>query len=55
MVKMDRITIIQRIQIIKTHYKNGDSATVAYRALRADYGLYNRPTMQAIDKIVKKF
>ena len=39
---MDRLTITQRLKIIKTYYKNGDS------------GLH-RPTMQAIGTIVKKF
>ena len=32
--KIDPLTITQRIRIIKTYYKNGDSAT----ALRGDYG-----------------
>ena len=52
---MDRLTITQRITIIKIYYKNGDSATPTYRALRGDYGLHNRPATQAIGKIVKKF
>ena len=52
---MDRLTIKQRIQIIKTYYKNGDSATATYRVLKRDYGLYNLPTTQAIGRIVKKF
>ena len=52
---MDRLTITQRIKIIKTYYKNGDSVTATYHALRGDYGLHNRPTTQAIGKIVKKF
>ena len=51
----DRLTITKRIKIIKTYYKNGNSVTVTYRALRRDYGLHNRPTMQAIGKIVEKF
>ena len=33
----------------------GDSDTATYPALRGDYGLHNRPTAQAIGKIVKKF
>ena len=33
--------------------KNGDSTKITYRALRGDYGLHNRPTPQAIGKIVK--
>ena len=50
---MNRLTITQRIKIIKTSYKNGDSVPATYRALRG--GLNNRPTTQAIGKIVKKF
>ena len=52
---MARLTITQSIQIIKTYYKNGNSATTMYRALIADYGLHRRPTTQAIAKIVQKF
>ena len=52
---MDRLTFIQRIKIIKICYKNDDSATAMYSALRGDYGLRNRPTTQAIGKIAKKF
>ena len=37
------------------YYKNGDSATAMYCALRGDYGLHNRLTTKAIGKIVKKF
>ena len=38
--------------MIKTYYKNGDSATDTYRVLRLDCGLHNHPT---ICKMVKKF
>ena len=55
LMKMDNLTITQRIKIIKTYQKNYDSATVTYRALTGDYGFYNRSTTQAIGKIVKKF
>ena len=55
LTKMDRLTITQRIKIIKTNYKYGDPATGRYRALRGDYGLHNHPTMQATSKIEKKF
>ena len=54
-MEMYRLTIKQRIKIIKTYYKNSDSAAATYSALRGDYGLHNHPTMQAIGKIVKKF
>ena len=52
---MGRLTTQQRIKIIKTYHENGNSATATYCALRGDYGVQNRPTMQAIGKIVKKF
>ena len=52
---MDRSTITQRIKMITTYYKNDDSATAMYPALKGDYGLHNGSTMQAIGKIVKKF
>ena len=55
LTKIDCLTITQRIKISKTYYKNSESATATYRAVRGDYGLHNRPTTQAIDKIVKKF
>ena len=51
---MDRLTISQRIKILKTYYKNDDSATATYCALREDYGLHHHSTTQAIGKIVKK-
>ena len=50
---MDRLTITQCKKMIKTYYKIG--ATATNRALRRDYGLHNRPTTQAIYKIMKKF
>ena len=52
---MDRLTITQSIKIIKTYFKNGESATAMYHSLREGYGLHNRPIMQAIGRIVKKF
>ena len=51
LTKMDRLSITQCIKIIRTYYQNDDSATGTYRALRVDYGLHNRRTAQAIDKI----
>ena len=54
-MKIDRLTIIQRLKMIKSCYKKGYSTTVTHRALRGDYGLRNRSTTQAIGKIVKKF
>ena len=34
---------------------SSDSATATYKSLSGDYSLHNRPTTQAIGKIVKKF
>ena len=48
MTKMDRLTITQRIKMIKTYYKNYDCAPATYRALRGDYVLHNCPTMKVI-------
>ena len=50
---MDRLTITQRIKIIKTYYKNGDSATATYRALRGDYGLHNYIIVQLRKQLAK--
>ena len=49
---MDRLNITQRIKIIKTCYKNSDSAKATYWALIGDLlGLDNPPTMQAMAKL----
>ena len=40
--------------MIKTYYKNDNSATATYRAIKGDYSLNNHPTTPAIGKIVKK-
>ena len=47
--------IFSFLKIIKPYYKNGDSASGTYRALRGDYGLHNPPITQVIGKIVKIF
>ena len=52
---MDRLTITQCTKIIKTYFENGDPTAAMYHASRGDYGLRNRPPMQAIGEIVKKF
>ena len=52
-MKIERLAVTQPIKIIKTHYKNYDSTTATYRAIRGDYGLHNRSTTQVIGKVVK--
>ena len=44
--KVDRITIIRYMTIIKTSHKNSDSSTATFSALRGGYRLHNRPTTQ---------
>ena len=51
--KLDHLTNTLHIKIIKTYYKNVDSATVTYS--REDYGLHNCPITLEIDKIMKIF
>ena len=41
--------------MIKPYFKNCNSATAMYCALRRDYGVHNNPTTQVIGKNVKKF
>ena len=48
---MNRSIITQRKKIIKTYY---NLLPTTYHVLRGAYGLPNRPTTQAIGKIVKK-
>ena len=55
LTKVDWLLITQRLKMIKIYYKNSNSATGTYRALRKDYGLHNCPNTQAIRKILKKF
>ena len=52
---MDRLTTAERVKIVKTYYKSGDSNVSTFRALRGDFGKNTRPTAQAIGKIVAKF
>ena len=54
LTEMGHLTITQRMKMIKTYYKNSDSATTTYRALKEDYGWINYSTTQAIGKILKK-
>ena len=48
------LLISHTLLITKSYYKNSDSAIATYRVLISSYGSHNRPTMQAIGKIVKK-
>lgn len=52
---MDLLTVEKRDKIIKFYYRNGDSAVSTLRALRVDYGRYNRPTHQTSSNTMRKF
>lgn len=52
--KMNRLTITERVKIVKTYHKKG-SNMATFRGLRGGYGAHNRPTTKAILKISKKY
>lgn len=52
---MDRLSVAQRVQVVKAYYENGHSNKSAFRALRTVFGPHNRPSESAIGKIVRKF
>ena len=50
LIKMDRFTITQRIKMIKTDYKIGNSATTAYHYLRGDYDLHKKREQERCER-----
>lgn len=52
---MERLTIEQRITVIKTFYKNNESPTGTIRALRGVFGRNATPSETAIRKLARKF
>ena len=52
---MDKYTIEQRVQIIKTYYQNNESVQKTFRALREFYGRNNRPVGSTTRRLVNKF
>lgn len=54
-MKMDRFSIAQRVNIVKTYYKNNDSVSNTHRALRKDFGRHGRPVLSTISSVVDKF
>ena len=51
---MNRLTNVQRLQIIEFYYRNACSAKKVHLALLPFYGQFNRPTEAAIRAIVTK-
>lgn len=54
-VVMHRLSVEQRILVVKTHYSNGESVTATLRRLRATMGRNEAPSVSAIHKIIRKF
>lgn len=50
---MNRSTTIERVKIVKTHYKSANSVVhTSSCALREDYGQHNRPPQYTIGEDV---
>ncbi|KZC13929.1 Histone-lysine N-methyltransferase SETMAR [Dufourea novaeangliae] len=52
---MVKFTNEQRLEIIKTYYRNSESVVATLRALTPIFGRNNRPTRQAVRAMVNKF
>jgi hypothetical protein len=52
---MERYTVVQRIEIVKIHYKNGESFAETVRKVRTQFGHHEAPSRSAIVKIIKIF
>ena len=55
LLKMERYTFQQRIEIINIHYKNGENLTVTGRKTKAFLSRREAPCRTAIQKLVDKF
>lgn len=52
---MERYTKEQRILIVKTHYKNGESVATTVRKLRTILGHHHAPNESTVRRLIKKF
>jgi hypothetical protein len=52
---MERYTKEQRVIIVKTHYKYGESYAVTVRKLRGIFGRRNAPYQSTVKRMIKKF
>lgn len=52
---MDRLTITESVEIVKTHYKSDDFIAVTFCALRADYGRHHCPSKRTVGKAEEIF
>lgn len=52
---MERFTKEERVIIVKTHYRNGESYAETVRRLRRIFGRNNAPTASTVLRLIKKF
>ena len=55
LIKMERYTLQQRIEIVKIHYKNSENFAETVRKVNTFLGCHEAPSRPAIVKLVKKF
>lgn len=55
LLKMERFSKEQRVIIVKTHYKNGESYVETARKLRQIFSRESAPNVSTIRRVVKKF
>lgn len=52
---MERYTVDQRVFLVKTYYKYGESAAETVRKSRTEFGRNNAPSKTAVGKLIQKF
>jgi transposase len=52
---MERYTKEQRVIIVKTHYKYGESYAETVRKIRGIFGRRNAPYQSTVQRMIKKF
>ena len=52
---MERYTKEQRVIVVKTHYKYGESYAETFRKIRGIFGRRNAPNQSTVQRIIKKF
>ena len=52
LIKMERYTLQQRIEIVKIHYKNGGNLTATVRKVKSFLGRREAPSRPAIVQLV---
>ena len=55
LIKMERYTLQQRIEIVKVHYKKGENFAETVRKVKSFLGCREAPSRPVIVKLVQKF